>query len=65
MEAAAENNVEVVILDRPNPLGGLKIEGGLVEDEYISFVSQFKIPYVCGMTCGELALFLNNEDMLS
>ncbi|MCC8198667.1 MAG: DUF1343 domain-containing protein [Tannerellaceae bacterium] len=65
MEAAAENNVEVVILDRPNPLGGLKIEGGLVEDEYISFVSQFKIPYVYGMTCGELALFLNNEDMLS
>lgn len=65
METAAENNVEVVILDRPNPLGGLKIEGGLVEDEYISFVSQFKIPYVYGMTCGELALFLNNEDMLS
>ncbi|MCD7976705.1 MAG: DUF1343 domain-containing protein [Tannerellaceae bacterium] len=65
MEAAAEHDVEVVILDRPNPLGGLKVEGGLVEDEYISFVSQFKIPYVYGMTCGELALFLNNENMLS
>lgn len=65
MQAAAENNVEVVVLDRPNPLGGLKVEGGLVDDKFISFVSQFKIPYVYGLTCGELALLLNGENMLS
>jgi len=65
MEAAAENNIEFIVLDRPNPLGGRKIEGNLVEDKFISFVSQFKIPYVYGQTCGELALMLNNEKMLS
>jgi len=64
MEAAAENNIEFVVLDRPNPLGGLKVEGNLVEDGFISFVSQFKIPYVYGLTCGELAKLLNEEGML-
>jgi uncharacterized protein YbbC (DUF1343 family) len=64
MEAAAENNIEFVVLDRPNPLGGLKVEGNLVEDGYYSFVSQFKIPYVYGLTCGELAKMLNEEKML-
>ena len=65
MQAAAENNVEFIVLDRPNPLGGLKVEGGLVDDNFISFVSQFKIPYVYGLTCGELALLLNGENMLN
>ncbi len=65
MQAAAQNNVEFVVLDRPNPLGGLKVEGGLVDEKFISFVSQFKIPYVYGLTCGELALLLNGENMLS
>ncbi|MBB4035271.1 uncharacterized protein YbbC (DUF1343 family) [Dysgonomonas hofstadii] len=64
MQAAAENNIEFIVLDRPNPLGGLKVEGGLVDDNFISFVSQFKIPYVYGLTCGELALLLNGENML-
>ena len=64
MEAAAENNIEFVVLDRPNPLGGQKVEGCLVEDGFISFVSQFRIPYVYGLTCGELALLLNGENML-
>ena len=50
MEAAAENGKEFIVLDRPNPIGGLKIEGNLVEDGYISFVSQFKIPYLYGLT---------------
>lgn len=65
MEAAAENNIEFVVLDRPNPLGGLRIEGNIVEDNFISFVSKYKIPYVYGLTCGELALLLNEEKMLS
>ncbi|MBF0577113.1 exo-beta-N-acetylmuramidase NamZ domain-containing protein [Dysgonomonas sp. GY617] len=64
MQGAAEQGIEFVVLDRPNPLGGLKVEGGLVDDEFISFVSQFKIPYVYGLTCGELALLLNGENML-
>lgn len=61
MEACAENGKEFVVLDRPNPLGGLRIEGNLTEDDCISFVSQFKIPYLYGLTCGELALLLNAE----
>lgn len=65
MEAAAENNIEFVVLDRPNPLGGLKVEGGPVEKKFISFVSQYNIPYVYGLTCGELALFLNGENMIA
>lgn len=64
MEAAAENGKEFMVLDRPNPLGGLKIEGNLVEDDCLSFVSQFKIPYLYALTCGELALMLNGEKML-
>jgi len=64
MEAAAENNVEFVILDRPNPLGGLRIEGNIVEDDFVSFVSRYKIPYVYGLTCGELASLLNEEKMI-
>ncbi|MDD4514157.1 DUF1343 domain-containing protein [Massilibacteroides sp.] len=64
MEAAAENNIEFVVLDRPNPLGGLKVEGNLAEEGYFSFVSQFPIPYLYGLTCGELALMLNGEKML-
>lgn len=65
MEAAAEYDKEVIILDRPNPLGGNRIEGSLVEDGFVSFISQFKIPYVYGLTCGELAQLLNKEGMLS
>lgn len=65
MEAAAEFDKEVVILDRPNPLGGNRVEGPLVQDGFYSFVSQYKIPYVYGLTCGELALMLNNEGLLS
>lgn len=64
MEAAAEQGIEMVVLDRPNPIGGLKVEGCLTEDDRISFVSQFKIPYLYGLTCGELALLLNGERML-
>ena len=64
MEAAAEFDKEVIVLYRPNPLGGEKVEGSLVEDGFISFVSQFKIPYMYGLTVGELALLLNGERML-
>jgi uncharacterized protein YbbC (DUF1343 family) len=64
MEACAELDIEFVVLDRPNPIGGLKVEGCYVEDGCFTFVSQFRIPYVYGLTCGELALLLNGERML-
>lgn len=64
MEAAAENNIEFIVLDRPNPLGGEKIEGNIVTDGFYSFVSQYPIPYIYGLTCGELALYLNGENIL-
>ena len=64
MKAAVRNYKKVVVLDRPNPLGGEKIEGNMTEDNCISFVSQFKIPYVYGLTPGELALYLNGEGLI-
>ena len=64
MKAAARNHIKVVVLDRPNPLGGNNVEGCITEDDCISFVSQFKVPYVYGLTPGELALLLNNEGLL-
>jgi uncharacterized protein YbbC (DUF1343 family) len=64
MEACAELDIEFVVLDRPNPIGGLKVEGCYVEDGCFTFVSQYSIPYVYGLTCGELALLLNGERML-
>lgn len=65
MQAAAENNIDFVVLDRPNPLGGLKVEGNVVEEGFISFVSQLKIPYLYGLTCGELAEMINGEGMIT
>lgn len=64
MEACAENGIEFMVLDRPNPLGGNKVEGNLVEPKWVSFVSQFPIPYLYGLTPGELAVMLNEEKML-
>ena len=63
MEACAAEDIEVVVLDRPNPLGGNKIEGCYVEQPYYSFVSQYKIPYVYGLTVGELAELINEEGL--
>jgi uncharacterized protein YbbC (DUF1343 family) len=64
MEAAAENGIPMVVLDRPNPLGGLRMEGAVTRPGFFSFVSQFAIPYLHGMTVGELAMFLNGEGLL-
>lgn len=65
MEAAAENGVPFVVLDRPNPLGGLRVEGcETIEPGFSSFVSAYPVPYVHGMTVGELARLLNGERML-
>ena len=56
MEACFENDVEVVILDRPNPLGGNKIDGPLLDKEWKSYVGAFPVPYLHGLTIGELAI---------
>jgi uncharacterized protein YbbC (DUF1343 family) len=46
---------EVIVLDRPNPLGGLKVDGPPLEEKWMSYVGAFQVPYVHGMTIGELA----------
>ena len=65
LEACAENDIELVVLDRPNPLGGNRVEGNLVEAGFYSFVSQFPIPYLYGMTPGETARYLNGEGLVA
>ena len=57
MEACFQNEVEVIILDRPNPLGGNKIAGPMIDEEWMSYVGAFPMPFVHGMTIGELALW--------
>lgn len=64
MEAAAENNIKFVVLDRPNPLTGNIVEGATVKDGFYSGVSAYKIPYVHGLTVGELASVYNEENLL-
>jgi uncharacterized protein YbbC (DUF1343 family) len=58
MTACEKAGVEVIVCDRPNPLGGLTVEGGSVEDGCRSFVSELPVPVRHGMTLGELALLL-------
>ena len=55
MEGCFEHNVEVIVLDRPNPLGGLKADGPLLDKKWMSYVGSFRVPYVHGLTIGELA----------
>ena len=59
MEAAGENGLEFFVLDRPNPLGGLRVEGPPIEARWKSYVGQLPVPYVHGMTVGELAQMAN------
>lgn len=55
MEACFEQGVEVIVLDRPNPLGGLKVDGPILEERWLSYVGGYPVPYVYGLTIGELA----------
>lgn len=61
MEAAKENDIPIVVLDRPNPLGGLSVDGPVLEPEFSSFIGMYPIPTKHGMTVGELASFFNEE----
>lgn len=61
MEEAAKLGVEVIVLDRPNPINGLIVDGPMLEDKWRSFIGYINIPYCHGMTIGELAQFFNEE----
>jgi uncharacterized protein YbbC (DUF1343 family) len=61
MEAAKEQGIPFVVLDRPNPLGGEVVEGPVLEEKYSSFVGKYPIPLRHGMTVGELAQLFNER----
>ncbi len=61
MEAAAENGIPFVVLDRPNPQGGLRVDGPVLDPDYSSFIGLYPIPLKHGMTVGELAQLFNSE----
>lgn len=63
MEACAENNIPLLILDRPNPNGSI-VDGPLLETEFTSFVGMHPIPLLHGMTIGEYAKMINGEKWL-
>ncbi|MDR7371712.1 DUF1343 domain-containing protein [Flavobacterium aquidurense] len=63
MEACAENGIPLIILDRPNPNGGI-VDGPLLEKEFTSFVGMHPIPLLHGMTIGEYAQMVNGEKWL-
>ncbi|MCG8697804.1 MAG: DUF1343 domain-containing protein, partial [Bacteroidales bacterium] len=63
MEACAENNVEMIILDRPNP-NGHYVDGPLMEEKFKSFVGMHSVPVVYGLTIGEYGTMINEEGWL-
>ena len=63
MEACTENNIPLIVLDRPNP-NGVIVDGPLLEKEYNSFVGMHAIPLLHGMTIGEYAKMINGEKWL-
>lgn len=61
MQVAAEHGLEFIVLDRPNPITGVKIEGCVLDPAYSSFVGMYPIPVRHGLTMGELAQMINEE----
>lgn len=61
LEECFKNNIEVVVLDRPNPLSGLKVDGPIMDKKWISYVGALPVPYVHGLTLGELAKICKSE----
>lgn len=60
IEAAIENNIPIIVLDRPNPISGLNVDGPIIKNQYISFVGIAPLPVMHGMTVGEIALYFND-----
>ena len=65
MEACAENDIPVIILDRPNPLGGKIIRGPILKENFKSFVGMHPIPIIHGMTSGELGIMINEQNWIN
>lgn len=65
MDACAEYDRPFVVLDRPNPLGGTTIDGNLPDSNIKSFIARLPIPYVHGLTVGELATMINGEQWIT
>jgi uncharacterized protein YbbC (DUF1343 family) len=61
MEASAAAGIPFVVLDRPNPQGGIRIEGPVMQDSLKSFIGMFSLPVLYGLTCGERALMIAGE----
>lgn len=62
MKLCAEHGIRFVVLDRPNPLGGIKAEGTVLDRRFSSFVGRFSTPTRCGLTVGEFALMMNETE---
>ncbi|NGX29005.1 MAG: hypothetical protein K940chlam1_01197 [Candidatus Anoxychlamydiales bacterium] len=61
MEEAVKKNIKVIVLDRPNPINGVLLDGPMLDAKYRSFLGYINVPYCHGMTIGELASFFNAE----
>jgi len=61
MQAAAENDIEFIVLDRPIAMYGNLVDGNILDPEFSSFIGLYPIPYIYGMTPGELAMLFNKE----
>lgn len=61
MESCAENNKTLVVLDRPNVIGGETVEGNILDTKFKSFVGMYPIPPRFGLTIGEMAMLMNKE----
>lgn len=61
MEECSKHQIPLIVLDRPNPLNGLIVDGPMMEEKYRSFLGYINIPYCHGMTVGELARYFNGE----
>lgn len=64
MEACAEHDIRMIVLDRPNPIGGKFIEGPYLDENYRSFVGLFRLPIRHGMTIGELLMMINKQEKI-
>lgn len=65
LEASGENKIPIIILDRPNPIGGDYVDGPVLDQKYKSFVGIARIPITHGMTVGELAKYFAGEKIIS
>ncbi|MFN7610561.1 MAG: exo-beta-N-acetylmuramidase NamZ domain-containing protein, partial [bacterium] len=61
MEAAAKEKIPLIVLDRPNPINGVVVDGPMLQNQWRSIVGYINVPYCHGMTIGELALLFNEE----